>query len=88
MHSADEMVSLGAWKAFILLPIMLLRTPTGEERDLSTRPKWARRFAKFWGGELQHLLLEANQYQSARSNFESQSNWINPDSNVEDPDSD
>ena len=34
--SSSPNISLGAWKAFILLPILLLRIPTGQERNQST----------------------------------------------------
>jgi hypothetical protein len=61
VDSSHSLVSLGGWKAFILLPIMLLRTPSGQERDLSTTAKWSKRFAKFWGGHFRTLLEESRQ---------------------------
>ena len=82
IQSKNELKSLGAWKAFILLPIMLLRTPAGVERDLHTNSKWARRFSKFWSGNFRNLVTEA--IQSSRQNLQSNRHWTSNDTFAED----
>ena len=84
--SSSPNVSLGAWKAFILLPILLLRIPTGQERDQSTTVKWTARFRKFWSGNLRVLLEES--LQSSRQSLISSNHTIPSDTNIEDPDTD
>ena len=85
LSTAYPLVSLGGWKAFILLPMMILRSPTGMERDLPTRTKWLTRFAKFWGGNLRTLLEESRQ--SSTQNIRSSShNWAPTDTTIEEID--
>ena len=55
-----------------------------KEICLETRTKWARRFTKFWGGDLHALLNDA--IQSSRPALSRSTRWVSTDTNIEDAD--
>ena len=64
-NSLNEQIRKGAEITLALLPNMLLRAPSAQERLMSTRQKMDIRFAKFFSGQLS-ILVEDIQLSSTR----------------------
>ena len=64
-NSPNEEIRKGAEITLALLPNMLLRAPSAQERLMSTRQKMDIRFAKFFSGQLS-ILVEDIQLSSTR----------------------
>ena len=60
-QSSDPIIRKGAEITLALLPNMLLRAPSTEERLLSTRQKMDSRFAKFFAGDFDGLISDIPQ---------------------------